>query len=254
MTIPTINKNQKSVIFYLYKFRYLTINQLQKLFNHKDPHRIKVWLNDLKDKRFIEVIKDKKDVTKPFIFCLATKAQHILKEDKDCDQTFFKRLYKEKDLSENFKAHCLFVVDTYLFFLARKEEGTEINFFTHQDLTGYEYFPKDLDAYIAVEGKDGTDRYLLDLFDEYRKPAPVCRYRVREYIRYSEDGNWQANTDNAAFPTILLILHDEKRKKHIYYYAKSLLEKSFENIDLFLTTQAAIKFSSEEVNIWQKVE
>lgn len=80
------------------------------------------------------------------------------------------------------------------------------------------------------------------------------RQRIKQYITYSESGEWQANTENSSFPIILFVLPHEQRKKHIYYYGKALLEKTFEDISLFLTTQDLIKGNKENQNIWQKVE
>lgn len=148
---------------------------------------------------------------------------------------------------------CLFLVDLYLFFLSQQEKDTKLHFLTPQDLQGYDFLPQDLDAYIAVEDKDGTTRYFLELFDDYRKPAGVARYSVRKYLTYCEDGSWQANTNNSALPTILFILPDERRKKHIYHYGKAKLSKTLEEISLFLTTQDAIKFNKGKTNIWQAV-
>ncbi|EKD84894.1 MAG: hypothetical protein ACD_38C00145G0001 [uncultured bacterium] len=53
---------------------------------------------------------------------------------------------------------------------------------------------------------------------------------------------------------ILFVQPDERRKKHIYHYGKAKLEKTFEDISLFQTTQDAITFSKGKTNIWQKVE
>ena len=49
MTNPEsrLNKQQKQLLFLLYKFRFLTINQLLKYFNHKYPSRIRTWLKEL---------------------------------------------------------------------------------------------------------------------------------------------------------------------------------------------------------------
>lgn len=249
-----ITKTQKQIISFLLKFRFLTVNQLQKNFNHKDPHRIKEWLKDLKEKKYISAIVDSKDVTKPFIYCLSSGARSFLKESEKCDETFLNRLYKEKSLTEIFKNHCLNILDIYLFFLSQKEKDTKLHFLTFQDLTGYDYLPEDLDAYIAVEGKDGTKRYFLELFDAYKKSAGQARYAIRKYISFCEDGAWQANTENSPFPSVLFVQPDERRKKHIYHYGKAKLEKTFEDISLFQTTQDAIKFSKDKINIWQKVE
>lgn len=247
--------NQKELPILFYKFRFLTIQQLQKYFNHKDPHRVKVWLKSLKDNGYIFAIADKKDPTKPHIFCLDTKARNLLKDNKDCDQNTLKRLYKEKALTEPFRNHCLFLFETYLYFLSRKEKGTTLHFLTQRDLIGYDFFPEDSpDAYIASETKEGTDRYFLDLYDEYKSKAFLPRRRIKQYIRYCEEGNWQANTDNAPFPAVLFVLPNEKRKTHIYHYGKAILEKTYEDVSLFLTTQDKIKYSKGDINIWQAVE
>ncbi|MDO8657637.1 MAG: hypothetical protein Q7K55_02775, partial [Candidatus Levybacteria bacterium] len=67
ITTPPINNYQNKILFLLYKFRFLTINQLLKYFNHKYPSRIREWLTDLKEKKYISVIMDKTDPTKPHV-------------------------------------------------------------------------------------------------------------------------------------------------------------------------------------------
>ena len=250
-----IKRQQKQILFLLYKFRFLTINQLQKYFNHKDPHRVKEWLKDLREDKQIYVIKNKKNPTKPFTLCLDTRAKDILAEDKYCDKSFLERLYKEKMLTENFRNHCLFIFDTYLFFLFQKQKEATIHFLTQQDLIGCEFLPEELpDVYIAVETKEGTDRYFLDLYDEYKNKAFLPRQRIKQYISYRESENWQTNTENSSFPMILFVLQEEQRKKHIYHYGKAILEKTFEDISLFLTTQDTIRVTKDRTNIWQAVE
>ncbi len=250
----TLNKQQKQLLSLLYKFRYLTVNQLLKYFKHKDPHRIRVWLNDLMIRKYIAVIKDKHDPTKPFVYCLDTQAKYTLLENPDYDKDFLGRLYKEKKLKEKFRNHNLFLFDIYLYFLLRQEKDTTLHFLTQQDLKGYDFFPKELpDVYIATETSEGTDKYFLDLFDEYRKPAGLSRFAVRNYITYCEEGSWQANTNNSPFPSILFVQPDERRMSHIRYYAKAKLEKSFEDINIFQTTQDTIRFSKSNKNIWKQI-
>lgn len=254
MKTQSTTKSQKQIITYLYKFRYLTVNQLQQLFNHKDPKRIREWLNDLVDKKYLNVIKDPKAKTKPYIFCLAQRAGHILKKEEDIDENFLNWLYKEKSKGEAFVNHHLFIVDTYLYFLKNKEKNEKINFFTKQDLVGYTYFPQPLpDAYIDVEGKDGNSKYFLDLFDE-TVPHGVLRYRAKYYLTYAEGGNWQTNTDNTPFPTVLMVLPTDRKKQHISHYAKAILEKSFnDDVEIFVTTKNNIKSAKDGVNVWQQV-
>lgn len=252
--LPSITKSQNQIIFFLSKYRYLYIDHLQQLFHHNYPNRIKEWLRDLKDKGYIEVIKDDTDRTKPYIFCLDQPASYILREDKDIDPNFLKRLYKEKDYSETFINKNLFLVDCHLYFENHKAKGEQVNFFTRQDLYGYTYFPNPMpDAYIdAKEGKHNA-RYFLDVFDE-SKSLRRWRKRVNYYFKYLDEGKWPENTDNAPFPIILIVCLTEKMKKHIYYVAKSLLKKSFNDVEIFLTVKDKIQSGKENTDIWQRAE
>ncbi len=253
MKIPSVTNKQNQIIPLLYKFRFLTVSQLQKLLHHKDPRRIKEWLKDLLDKKYIARTKLEDDITQPYIYCLAQRAKYLLKDNDNYDESILNRLYKEKSLTKNFINHLLFLADIYLFFLFQKEKDTELNFFTKQELIGYDYFPKELpDVYIAVQNKEETTRYFLDLFDDYT-PLWAIRKRVKGYFQYYEENTWQENTENSPFPTILLVLPNEQVKKHILYFTKALLEKTFYgDIAIFLATKEKTKENGQD--IWEKVE
>lgn len=251
---PPITKSQKQIILFLLKFRFTTTSQQQKYFNHKDPKRIKEWLKDLRKKKYITAIVDSKDITKPYIYCLASGSRHIFKENKAINKKFLNRIYKEKSLSKIFIDHCLFLADTYLFFLTQKDKKSKLAFCTQQDLEGFGYLPKDLDAYIAVETNKETKRYFLELFDEYRDKTGIIRYSVRKYLDYFQDGDWQANTNNSPLPSIFFVMANERRSAFVSHYGKAKLAKTFEDISIYLTTQDHIRFGNGKVNIWKKVE
>jgi hypothetical protein len=255
MKLPPYTKSQKKIIYHLYKFRYLSIRQLQSFFNHKDPKRIKAWASDLKDKKYIDVIKDEHDRTKPYIFCLSQKARHILEREEDIDKNFLERLYKEKTYSEEFVQRHLFIADTYKYFLKTKEKESELSFFTKQDLKGYDYFPDEIpDAYIDLQENNNNSRYFLDYFDNKAKAGNI-RFRIKSYFEYYDEGSWQDNTDHAPFPGILLIIQDKYLKKHAYYYAQALLKKSMTNdIEIFVALQDSIKFPQDDIRVWDNVE
>lgn len=251
MAITLITNKQKQIISFLGKFRYLTTYHFQKLLNHKDPHRIKEWLKDLKGKGYIAVIKNE-DPTKPFIYCLGTKSKQILKAQGNSDENILSRLYKEKSKTEAFIEHHLSIASVCLFLLSQKEEQSQLNFFTKQDLSGYDYFPNPSpDAYIAIKTKKQTSRYFLDSFDP-NVPPFVPRNRIKYYLKYSQEGQWGVNTDSSPFPSILFICPNERLKRHIYMYGQSILQKSFSGINLFLTTSETINQKRE--TIWERVE
>ncbi|CAN5172051.1 hypothetical protein BH09PAT1_BH09PAT1_1690 [soil metagenome] len=255
MTQPTYTKSQKKIINYLYKFRYILIEQIQILLNHKNSFRIREWLTDLEKKRYIKILRDPKDKTKPYVICLAQKARYILGKDEDMDHNFLNRLYKEKSYSEDFIKRHLFIVETYLYFLRTKDNESSLSFFTQRDLKGYDYFPEDLpDAYIDLQEAHGNSRYFLDFFDNQAEPGNV-RYRIRTYFEYYEEMKWQNNTDNAPFPAILMIFENKYRKTHGLYYAQALLKKSTaDDIAIFMALKNSIQSPQADETAWINVK
>lgn len=251
MNLPPTTDQQEKIINYLYPYRYLLINQFQKLFGHSDKKRLQLALNDLvKNKYIAQIINE--EIAKGYVYCLDQRAGHILKKDEDIDKTFLGRLYKEKSKEVPFIKKLLFIVDIHLYFLSQKQKGEELNFFTAQELSSYDYFPDPKpSAYIEVIDKKETNRYFLEYFDEYSLPI-FARKKIQYYLDYSQNGDWQANTDNAPFPTVLFVVPTYKFKKHIQYYAKAIFEKNLDDdIDLFLTTKNEIK--TGQVN-WEGIE
>ena len=255
MQLPPTTTKQKEILFTLYKFRFLNTHQFQKLFNHKDPHRIKVWLKDLTDKGYIQRNYSRKTITEstqPAIYYLAPKARHVLNKNPKCDLSVLNRVYKEKKRTQKFINKSLIIADLYFYFLGQKTQDEELHFFTESELTSYKYFPKDLpSAYIVVKTGTKTKRYFLDFFDEYARSSEI-RYKVRMYLDYANSGEWEANANGEPMPAILLICPSERIKKHISFYTKAKFEKAFEEkLALFLTTKDSIQNWNK--NIWEKV-
>lgn len=257
MHIPVITDKQKEILTYLYTFRYLHTNQIQKLFNHKDKTTVKEWLKDLRDKGFINKVEQENDSfidrSKPNIYCLAPLARQILKKDETYDRTVLDRIYRENKRKPKFIEHCLAITDAYLLFLARKEQDQELEFFTETELTRFDYFPQPLpSAYLSITTKKETQRYFLDIFDPYT-PSFVLRMRVKQYLDYADSGDWEVNTNGEALPAILFICQSNKSKSHVYFYSKSKFEKAYEEtIDLYLSTWDILR--SNQDDIWEKVE
>lgn len=257
MTLQPITTKQLHILLLLYKFRFLTSNQFQIIFNHKSISLINEWLKDLVDKGYIVSSYSRKirsENTKPATFHLASPARHILKKEKDIEMAALHLIYKEKKMGKKFIDHCLTLADIYLFFKRQQKGNEELKFFTKTTLTKFTYFTDPVpDAYIVIKDSQGTRRYFLDLFDEYT-PSFVYRKRIRQYLEYSRIGEWEANTNNSPLPQIYFVCPNETARKHVYYYGKSVIEKSFEEVTLFVTTKDTIKFAKENIDPWQKVE
>ena len=258
MQLPKITTKQKEILFLLYRFRFLNTHQFQGILGHKNPKRIQAWLKDLKEKEYTKTVYTSKSYienTKPAVHYLAPKSIHILKEDKRCVPSILNRIYKEKTRKKKFIDHCLVIADVYIFFLSRKTVRDELYFFTESDLLRYDYFPDPLPSvYISIKTEKGISRYFLDLFDDFTPPF-VFRNRFKTYLEYFENEKWQENTNNAPFPTILFVCPNNRLKNHTYYYTKAVIDKSFiEEVTLFLATKDSLKATSENSDIWLKVE
>lgn len=257
MILPHLTKTGKIILLLLYKFRFLTTNQIQKILNHKDPRPSQKLLKYLTEKKYIVSLysRKKRDLNnKPAIFHLAAKARHILKKQKECELESLDLIYKEKRRKKIFIQHCLSLADIYIYFLTTKKKNEEVKFYTRTSLAGYEYFPDPKpDAFMAIKNGQEVTRYFIDLFDEYT-PAWVYQQRIRKYIDYSRNGDWEANTKNSKFPILYFVCPNETKKMHVFFYGKAKLEKSFEEIELYASTINTLRFSKGNESDWLKVE
>lgn len=257
MILPYITKTQKYILLLLYKFRFLTTNQIQIILNHKQPRPTQKLLKKLTDDEYIVSLfsrKKRNENNKPGTFYLRPKARHILKKEKECELESLDLIYKEKGRTKKFIEHCLFMTDIFIYFLTTKKKSEEIKFYTKTSLAGYEYFPDPKpDGFMAIKNGHETTRYFIDLFDEYT-PAWVYQKRIRAYIEYSRNGNWEANTKDSKIPILYFVCPNETKKMHVFFYGKAKLEKSFEEISLYVSTINTLRFSKGNEGDWLKVE
>lgn len=255
--IPHVTPSQLELLLLLYKFRFLTTHQFQKILNLKTPRKIQFWLKDLLDKKCVSRIYDRMSFgenTKPATYFLDTNGRHILKDKPSCSDEVLKKVYKEKSRSQKFIDHCLAIADFYIFFSSHLNSGESLHFSTQSQLTQYMHFPDPLpDGYIALKSDTTTKRYFLDVFDS-NTPYFVIRKRVKQYVEYASSHSWQHAT-KSELPSLLFVLPNENAKKHIYHFSKSVLSKNmFEDIKLFLTSSGEILKNTNKHQIWLKVE
>jgi hypothetical protein len=256
-TLPAVTPTQLQLLLLLYKFRFLTTHHFQKILGHKTPRKIQDWLRDLHDKKCIgrhyERMKFGEN-TKPAIYYLDLNGRHLLKSLKECNEEVLKKVYKEKTRTKKFIEHCLAVADFFCFFQSQVKENETIHFSSQSMLNSYGHFPNPLpDGYIAVKTGDQTKRYFIDIFDE-STPYFVLRKRIKNYVQYASDGIWQHAT-HSHLPSILFVLPNENTKRHIFYYAKSVLSKNlFEDVRLYLTTKELMLQYNNNSSLWLSVD
>ena len=252
----SITPKQLEILLLLYRFRFLNRIQIQKLLNHKNANRINPWLKDLTEKELIGRIYSKRigENIKPAIYYLAVKSRHILKDQKECIEPMLKHVYREQSRLATFRSHCMLVADTYFYFQALiKGEQKTLDFQTKVEYANQDFLLKPLpDAFIAIKApRKKTKRYFLEIFDE-GVPRFAIRYRIKQYIEYFDDDDWQNNT-NYPNPKILLICPNELTQRFIQRFINKALEDACALEPVFLVTSKD-KLALKTEDIWLQVE
>ncbi len=252
-----MNERQNEILHYLYRFRFLSRNQLQQLLRHKHFNRVIVWLNNLTESGYIRRYYNSKTVTIPAIYSLGLKGRKYLKNNpnyKDIKPAVLDRVWREHTLSVQFRNHCLFLADIYLSLSSlTSKTKANLHFYTKTDLHGIKNlilpYP---DAYFSIEEATGSKKYyFLDIFDDL--PARmVLRKRVRQYFEYYANENWQ-NHAKKPFPEIILVCPDKRSKNYLYRYIPKLLEYEPE-VRFHLSTWDNIRSKGISRETLQKVE
>lgn len=237
MNDTKLTTKQIEILLLLYKFRFLHTYQLQHLFNHKTPNRIKVWLKDLTEKEYLKRDYTQKTmIKKPAIYSLTIKARELLKKRKECEIAVLNKIYREKTRSKTFIDHCLLIADIYLILQAETTE--KIYFATKNNLTGYDYFPDPLpDAYIAIKKSQKTQRYFLEVIDD-NLPRFALRAKLQRYSDYYQSDRWEEHTEKQ-FPAILIICPTDASKRYTERFITPIFTD--DNIRFKLATKEEIQ-------------
>jgi len=236
-----VNKNHETILIYLYRYRFLKREQLQKLFKHKNHRTILLWLNQLTKTDYIRRYYNPKTINTPALYSLGLKGRAYLKENKrrlKISLTHLNRIWREPELSLQFRYNCLLIADIYLSLEKLIETtGAKLRFFTKSDL----YSVKDLplphpDIFFHIEEIDGVKKYyFLDIFNYFTHQIKFKK-RIEQYYDYYDEDTWQESTDDRPFPTIIFVCSDKRSYNYINWYLReNLLED--DNLDFYLTTK-----------------
>lgn len=253
-----LNSEQVDVLELLYKFRFASCRQIAT-YQHKQALRpVQNRLKILEDQGLIAKRYDKtyKLRGKPAAYYLLPKGAKTLESivPREPDEPInFKRIYREKDVSENFIEHCSNVLQTYLILKQQCLAQDSLIYATKIRLNYecYDYFPHPLpDAYIRLETKSDEHHFFLDIFED-TQPFFVLIRRIKGYLKYSEDGDW--TEDGSDFPTILIACANTSMQKRLRKRIAKELRESYEEITFATTTLEVIK-SDESPKIWLPID
>ena len=262
MTLPAITPKQRTIPPLLHQFRFLNNTHIQSLLHHKDEARINIWLKDLTKKEYVKRIYDNTIVGKnrvPAIYYLAINGIRFLKEQGIRNREILNKLYYEKNRSESFINHCLFVATVCCQLDQKNTDGLTYTYTTEGDLSNPEnqfHFLKENNVSFDLcfskkqEGKD-MQYYILKLFDE-----TLPKYRIQKQLRDLKEfyfsNEWENNLQTS-FPTILLIGETKERMIYFKRYAKSIFEDEIEDIQIHSAIVEDVRKESITGQIWETI-
>jgi hypothetical protein len=254
MTIDDLSDKQLEILLLIYRYRFLSRNQIQQFLNHKDYSLINRYLKFLTDCQLINRIYSTKrtDINTPAVYFLATKSKSLLKDYDKCNSDVLGRVYREKYRSEAFRSHCLFLANLYFHFqTAAKKQKSVCHFYTATDISDVAYTPLPLpDAYITIkEGKKHIKRYFLDIFND-DMPMFAVRRRIQEYCRYFNGNYWQDHNKDP-FPKVFLICPTRRVQKSLLKSIPQILETEDTDISFFLGLQSDIQQRGVRNDSWE---
>lgn len=241
--------------------------------NHKDYKTINMWLKDLREKDYVTWIysTDFTEKTKPAIYYLGINGIRLLKT-KNYSIDELRKRYRESTRSQTYIDRCLLLADCRISLKkanqanAAQPKYSNIRYFCeleaeYQD--GYYKFitESDLVKPHMCFCKDNYETneavteqsYMLEVFD-----ATLPRYRVRKrlknYIEYLEDEEWQSDTENENPPIALFVCATKADLIYCKRATKKLLEDSYEDgIRMRFTTADKLRAFGVLGKIWEEV-
>lgn len=216
MNLPKTTNKQQEILKLLYTYRYLNRIQIQTLLHHKSHKTISVWLQDLREKQYVEWIysTDFEKKTKPAIYYLGINGVRYLKSTGDYPTAEIRKRYYDSGRSESFISHSMAVADICIELEQKSSENVRYVAHTAADyaipkcdfyfLTNKKHVHPDM-CYTKQEAS-GTKTYLVELLD-----ATLPRYRVKRrlkvYVDYVDWGfkKWKELSGKTERPIVLFI-------------------------------------------------
>lgn len=253
MDSPKLPQAQFDILHYLYRFRFLTSLQLQKLLKHSNIRLTNYHLKNLITQNYIgkHYSRTLGQANLPAVYYLSSQSIKVLSDSPDFDKRALKRIYREKIRSQQFITHCSFVAEYFLYLRGESDKSKHtLHFFTKTDLLAHPYLIHPLpDAYFArVDDIGVTKRYFVEVVED-SSPRFALRKRIEQYCDYIDDGKFTEATGHD-FPTILFICPGYASliylKKHI---ARIYEETSLDQIEIYIATkEGAFSGSWEQIN------
>ena len=237
--LPKLTKKQQEILLLLYRFRFLHRIHIQTLLNHKDYHRINIWLKDLTQKEYTGRIYSNKlkENTIPAKYYLKKNAIRYLKTIPECHKQYFNKLYAEDEKSPAFIDKCQFTADMYLKFLNETNNNTASK--NHQFYTQSDYNPESIireinPHFVILKRKRNQKIYhAYEVFEE-GQPQWYKKDRIKQYIEFFAQ-------EDKALPVYITFICPKKSYISITRHIKKLNDTDESLPDIVVTTREQMK-------------
>jgi hypothetical protein len=238
---------------------------------HKDYKRINAWLADLRANHYVEWIysTDFLEKSKPGIYYLGLNGIRWLKEYQDHPIEEYRKRYRESSRSQGFIDQCVLVADCCIAMNKKSATNNKIHYSytTQADYAdpdnGYHFLSESelISPQLCYEKTTETNddieatTYLLEVI-EPTMPRYRVRKRLKNYIEYLEDSEWQSETDeDEPNPIVMFVCPTLADMIYCKRATKRLLEEKWdEDIRLWFTTVEKIKAHGFTSMIWEEVK
>ena len=242
---------------------------------HKDYRRINAWLANLRENHYVEWIysTDFLEKSKPGIYYLGLNGIRWLKKHQDHPIEEYRKRYRESSRSQGFIDQCMLAADCCIAMDKKSADSNKAgkNKVRYLCVTQADYADPESDYHFLNESelirpqlcyerttttKDDVEAttYLLEVI-EPTMPRYQVRKRLKNYIEYLEDGEWQSETDeDEPNPIVLFVCPTLTDMIYCKRATKRLLEEKWdEDIRLWFTTVEKLKVHTMTGMIWEEV-
>lgn len=250
--LPKLSKTEKLILYLIYKFRYLTQKQFQKLLKHKSHTGVSTWLNGLILKGVISNDFKREWHTQPGVYFVTELGIEALKTIEKVNKVSLYKMKSDANRSDAFKKYCLFITDIYIKYLELAGKD-EVQFLTQNEMGRDIFLPKKHkpSAYIAISHNGQVvRRYFLKIF-KFIEPPYAIKSVIDQLMEYATDGEWEAVTKNP-FPAYLFVIPTEPVKGYMYKHIRDTYYD--EDGEVFLSTWGNIKVNGVGKDAWQKIK
>jgi hypothetical protein len=258
--LPDLTRKQQTLLHLIYKHRFINTLQIQLLLNHKDKRRILSWLKDLGEKEYIVRIYDKTHLAtrvKPAVYYLSLNGIRYLRSLDMYPEEELRKRYKEPARTPGFIEKSLFIADCCTTLKAKNKTSIQYTYATPADYSNPDdpsYFLSAIQPslYFVKHESGITTEYIFEILEPTLPPYQV-RKRLREYIRFLHENDWE---DWEVFhPVLLIACTDTFALLRAKRYMRRLLEKTDDqDIPIRLATRDDIKSFGITERVWVSVK